>query len=395
MVSCMISHAQLHASRQGSRRQGGLGWGAVVTTLTLVCLLSCGSSVVQAAEVRFHVRNPPPDGRIMALLFNSANSFVDLRDAFRALTLAATEEPRGVFDGLPSGDYALVVFADENGNGMLDKNFARIPREPLGFSRGYWPEGPPSFSRAVLHLEGEESRSSDIELRSILGSRGLVGLGLGLLGHSSPYRDADDVSLRIIPAVSYMGDRLQVMGPSARFGLAQWQDMGLALTASYRFAAYEEDDSPLLQGLGDRDDTLAGGLALRVNLPAGLRLSAGYEHDLLQRSDGGEAQLGLEKALQWQWLTLTPQLTLHWLTPALAAYDFGVPAERARPDRAAYEPGSAINPEFSLNLFVELAGSWRIMCTGGVLLLSPELSDSPLVDETLVFRSFVAIHRLF
>ena len=36
-------------------------------------------------------------------------------------------------------------------------------------------------------------------------------------------------------------------------------DLRLALTASYRIGVYEEDDSPVLEGLGDRDDTLLEG----------------------------------------------------------------------------------------------------------------------------------------
>ena len=52
------------------------------------------------------------------------------------------------FADLPAGDYAIALFHDENGNGVLDTRF-RVPVEGFGFSnnpRVYF--GPPSFAAA-------------------------------------------------------------------------------------------------------------------------------------------------------------------------------------------------------------------------------------------------------
>ena len=49
------------------------------------------------------------------------------------------------FAGLPSGDYAIALFHDENANGRLDR-VAGIPTEGVGFSNN--PQllfGPPRF----------------------------------------------------------------------------------------------------------------------------------------------------------------------------------------------------------------------------------------------------------
>ncbi len=58
------------------------------------------------------------------------------------------------FEGLPSGDYAVAVIHDENGNHRLD-TFAGIPREGFGFSRnprvGF---GPPRFAAARFSVAG-------------------------------------------------------------------------------------------------------------------------------------------------------------------------------------------------------------------------------------------------
>ncbi len=54
------------------------------------------------------------------------------------------------FDALPAGDYAVVVFHDENENGAIDHNVLRLPSESLGFSNGFsisLTSGLPSFEK--------------------------------------------------------------------------------------------------------------------------------------------------------------------------------------------------------------------------------------------------------
>lgn len=57
------------------------------------------------------------------------------------------------FSNLPSGEYAVAVFADSNGNGKLDRNFCGIPTEPYGFSRvARGLMGPPDFAKAAFRF---------------------------------------------------------------------------------------------------------------------------------------------------------------------------------------------------------------------------------------------------
>ncbi len=65
-----------------------------------------------------------------------------------ALTLTA--------ENLPSGEYAIRVMHDVNGNGELDTNFVGRPTEPYAFSnnaRGTF--GPATWEEARFVLEGE------------------------------------------------------------------------------------------------------------------------------------------------------------------------------------------------------------------------------------------------
>lgn len=219
-------------------------------------------------------------------------------------------------------------------------------------------------------------------------------VGAGVIAQTSPYRDSHQMIIFPIPAISY-GNIVQILGPSAEFGIMSWGDIALAVTASYRPDAYDEDDSPFLEGLGDRNDTLMGGAALLVQLPMGFDMSAGYEHDLLHRIDAGCGSMDLEKSFHCGLLTVTPDIALSWFTPALANYEFGVPADKVREGRPAYRPGSAATLECGVTVFLDLQSNWRIMFNGNVIFLPGEFTASPIVDESSVFGGFIAITRRF
>jgi uncharacterized protein (DUF2141 family) len=52
---------------------------------------------------------------------------------------------------LPAGDYAAVVFHDQDGNGDLARNFLGLPKEPAGLSNNVRPRfGPPRFTAALF-----------------------------------------------------------------------------------------------------------------------------------------------------------------------------------------------------------------------------------------------------
>jgi outer membrane protein len=349
----------------------------------------------EAAELAVSIENPPINGTVIAMLFNSSSTFVDLRDPVRVITLPAGGTAPGRINDLPSGEYALVVYQDENGNGRLDENFIGIPSEPLGFSNRYWPQGPPTFTHAAFKLSADESKTIDIKLQSVFGKAGILSLGAGVISNTSPYRDAKTWHVQPIPAISYIGDRVQILGLTARCGILDWGDVALAATATYRFGAYREKDSPYLQGMGNRDDTILGGFALQFKLPEGFKLSTGYEHDLLDRTGGGTGHLGVEKAFQQDLLTISPKISLCWLTDNLADYEYGVSATQVRTNRPAYHPGDVVNFDVGVTLFRELYKDWQFILSSSIVFLSSNQKSSPIVDQPQVFNSFFAVTRRF
>jgi outer membrane protein len=367
----------------------------IALLVSLILSLFCGAEMVHAAEIQVRLDNPPPEGTLVFLLFDSANAFGDLRDPLKTLQFPSDEREIYRIEEVAPGEYALVVYCDENGNGRLDKNFIGIPREPMGFSNSYRPKGPPTYDRARFELGTDEIRMFEVELFRPLGKRGLFGIGPGVILRSSPYRGSDDFVAQPIPAITYNGERLQVLGTGLRFGLIGSGDLRLAVTANYRIGAYEESDSRILRGLGDRDDTIMAGLALIWELPDGLKLRAGYEHDVLDEIGGGSARIGIDKSFQYGIARLTPEIGVNWVSSGLSDYDFGVPQDKATADRPAYKLDDTFSFETGLGAFIELSRDWRIVLNMSAEFLEDEVTDSPIVSDDYVIKGFATVNYVF
>jgi uncharacterized protein (DUF2141 family) len=65
----------------------------------------------------------------------------------------ATADPMTIeIPDLESTAYAVAVIQDLNGNGKLDRNMLKIPKEPYGFS-GSWKWGGASYDEASFHTD--------------------------------------------------------------------------------------------------------------------------------------------------------------------------------------------------------------------------------------------------
>jgi hypothetical protein len=59
----------------------------------------------EAAELTISIDNPPINGTVIAMLFNSRSTFVDLRDPVRVITLPSGGTSPGRIPDLASGEY--------------------------------------------------------------------------------------------------------------------------------------------------------------------------------------------------------------------------------------------------------------------------------------------------
>lgn len=358
-------------------------------------LLPWAAGRALAAELSVQLENPPSSGTVALALFSSANTFGDLRDPARLETYTLDGSDRYVLTDVPAGEYALMVYYDENDNLKIDKNFIGIPTEPLGFSNNYRPKGPPSYTRAAFTLTQDETREFTVGLYRPLGKRGRLGVGVGAISRSSPYRDYDGGVTQVIPAITYNGERLQVLGPNVSFGLVGTGKLRLAAAGTYRLGVYEEDDSDYLKGMGDRDSTFMAGLALQAELPMGLDLALSYQHDVLDRIGGGQARVAIDKSFQLGTFRFSPEVGVNWLAQDLADYDFGVAQRKATAERPAYRVDSVFTVDVGIGMLYEITTEWLLVMNVAVEFLDNEITDSPIVDEDYVVKGFFAVNYVF
>lgn len=86
----------------------------------------------------------------------------------RHLSVPAARATDMRFADMPSGNYAIALFHDENSNGRLDKRFGLIPTEGIGFSNN--PRlrfGAPSFAAAHFALT-DHPQSETVRLQYFL-----------------------------------------------------------------------------------------------------------------------------------------------------------------------------------------------------------------------------------
>ena len=349
----------------------------------------------EAADLDVRLTGAPDHGELVFQVYDAADAFGDLRDPAQEIRIPARGDGNYTLTGLAAGTIAVLVYHDENGNGVLDKNFIGIPREALAISNDYQPKGPPTFARASFVLVEDDAPPIDMNIYRVLGERGRWGLGLALITRSSPYVESTQDVSQVIPAVTYVGERLQWLGPSLRFGIAGSNRLRLALAAEYRIGVYEEADSPVLAGLGDRENTLLAGLAVQYEIAAGFELEANYQHDALDRIGGGVASVRLSRGFPWGTASIEPQVAVNWLSSDMGNHDFGVPASAATLQRPAYELGSTTSVEAGVGVFVELSEDWRIIANVAVERLDDEVTRSPIVDDDLVVKGLAVVTYIF
>ena len=134
----------------------------IATGLALASLLSVPAQAVELKVTILGVRSDA--GAVMIGPYDSADRFQSainntahiglLKDRGRlvGVTMRARTGSQSVgFRQLPPGPYAVIVFHDENDNGILDEDLLGIPTEGYGFSNnatGFF--SAPSFDAAAV-----------------------------------------------------------------------------------------------------------------------------------------------------------------------------------------------------------------------------------------------------
>ena len=105
------------------------------------------------------------NGNLRVAVFDEAHrdQFAEGKYLYGAELPAKAEQMTVEIPDLESAEYAIAVIQDLNGNGKLDRNFLKIPKEPYGFS-GSWTWGGASYDEATFHTD-EVKYSITIKLK--------------------------------------------------------------------------------------------------------------------------------------------------------------------------------------------------------------------------------------
>jgi uncharacterized protein (DUF2141 family) len=121
---------------------------------------SAGSDQLTVMVSGLHSSN----GKVRIELFNSSKGFPkDDAGALQSVWVDASQAQQGAvqttFKNLPSGDYAVLTFHDENGNGVLDRGAFGKPKEGFGVSNNASGH-PPSFDASKFSVTSAEQSVS-------------------------------------------------------------------------------------------------------------------------------------------------------------------------------------------------------------------------------------------
>jgi outer membrane protein len=291
---------------------------------------------------------------------------------------------------LPAGNYAVRFFLDENANGVLDRNTIGIPREPVAFSNGARPRfGPPRYSQMEFPHGDIESRQT-IDAFSVLGRRGRVGLGVGVIVKQSPY-GPDDARIVAIPMISYIGDRLIVAGPRVSYQVASSARTRSALLLQYQFDGFDKDEYDQLAGMHPRGDTVMAGVSSAYDPTENVQISGQLLGDILDEHGGWRGTLRVGRKFSMRDLSLEPGLGIEWISSHAANHYYGVSATEATSVRPAYAVGDAININVRLGVRYTLSEAVSLFGSMEQAWLDRDIRHSPIVTQDSLFSLFLAL----
>ncbi len=237
------------------------------------------------------------------------------------------------------------------------------------------------------------SSSSFAESSNASGRQHNLTLGLGTVFSTNPYQGAD-WKINPLPLLTYEGDHFFVRGTNAGYHLFKQNNLTLSLLGSYRMAGYDSGDSPFLQGMADREETLEAGLQVSLATSFG-HFSATLLSDVLDEHNGQEAKLTFSKRFPVQNFFVSPFVSAIWQSDQLVDYYYGVRTTEATIARPAYQVNNSILMQIGLMANYLFSEHWSISGRVSMTRLADEISDSPIVDDDLVTSVFFSIGYQF
>ncbi len=237
---------------------------------------------------------------------------------------------------------------------------------------------------------------------SLLTGNALAGqwaVGPVALQQASPYEGGDS-QLRVFPGVAYLGEKFIFYGPQAAYFFkgTRRSDFNLSVTVALGPNQLDVDNDPRLLGIENRNSGLLAGVRMNSKLLEG-KASLALQTDVTGQSGGTRAIAAWEKSLfqsnpaKWNF---TAGIQLEWNSQDYVDFYFGVSNEEALASRFdAYEAGSTIMPSVTLGGYYNISKKWQVIYNAQYQLLSSDIKDSPIVDQSAVLTGVIGLFYLF
>lgn len=157
-----------------------------------------------------------------------------------------------------------------------------------------------------------------------------------------------------------------------------------------RLDGYSHDDSEYLSGMDSRRDTLEGGGRVSFDANNVGKISLFAVADLLGAYGGYEVGAEYSKMFVSQIGLFIPFVSLKQESKELTNYYYGVKAQEANAQRAAYTPNGALNVEIGARYIHNLTKNSSIIAAASYGWLDKEIYDSPIVEDKTILKAFVA-----
>ena len=122
----------------------------------LLSALAALPAAAWSADLELKVENlKEAGGDLMVGVYSNAEDY--RKTAVKSLKAPVSGNAVAIrIPGLDTGDYAIAIYHDRNGNQKLDSNMLGIPKEPYGFSgSGRNLTGPATWEQAKFSLPAE------------------------------------------------------------------------------------------------------------------------------------------------------------------------------------------------------------------------------------------------
>ncbi len=205
-------------------------------------------------------------------------------------------------------------------------------------------------------------------------------IGGAVLWHSEVYQD-DGNETRVFPALYLKSGDWEFKYKELKYYIVDTEQFKLAPVLSLDLGGYDANDSPALAGMADRDLFVGLGIAAKMEWKL-FDIGASVRHDIANNSDGiiADFSVGLsEKITERLFGGIETGVT--YQDSDYSNYYYGVLPNESTLRRAAYEPGSTINPYIQLNAFYYLNKHWVLNSAVIYSQFDSAIEDSPIVGS--------------